>query len=47
MRLSEDDPKKEEDLISHFNIEKKILFLRQCFVLVPGDNVQHIDEAFI
>lgn len=45
MRLSEDDPKKEEDLISHFNIEKENFIFATMLRIAPGDNVQHIDEA--
>ncbi|HDR1062539.1 hypothetical protein ACFGYE_02590 [Pasteurella multocida] len=44
MLLSKDDPKKEEDLISHFNTEKDQLVFATMLRIAPGDNVQHIDE---
>lgn len=45
MRLSEDDPKKEEDLISHFNVEKDNFIFATMLRIAPGNNVQHIDES--
>lgn len=45
MLLSEDDPKKEEDLISHFNTDRKNVVFATMLRIIPGDNVQHIDEA--
>lgn len=36
MRLSEDDPKKEEDLISHFNIEKENFIFATMLRIAPG-----------
>lgn len=45
MQLSEDDPKKEEDLISHFNTEKKNIVFATMLRIAPGNNVQHIDDT--
>ena len=45
MLLSEDDPKKEEDLISHFNTDRNNVVFATMLRIAPGDNVQHIDET--
>lgn len=44
MQLNKDDPKKEEDLISHFDTSKDNLIFATMLRIAPGDNVQHIDE---
>lgn len=45
MLLSIDDPKKEEDLISHFNTDRKDIVFATMLRIAPGDNVQHIDDS--
>lgn len=45
MILNIDDPKKEEDLISHFNTERNNIVFATMLRIAPGDNVQHINET--
>ncbi|KAA6208113.1 hypothetical protein [Avibacterium paragallinarum] len=44
MLLNEGDPKREEDLISHFNTDKNNVIFATMLRIAPGNNVQHINE---